>query len=41
MGLPAISLHIPYAQANGQVLTQKNYREIGQRVMQAVIQRKG
>lgn len=39
--VPAISLHIPYAQACGQILTQKSYREIGQRLMQAMLQRKG
>lgn len=39
LGLPALSLHIPYAQIAGNVLTQKSYREIGQRLAQAIVRR--
>jgi hypothetical protein len=39
--LPAISLHIPYAQCAGNILTQKSYREIGQRLALAIMRRNG
>lgn len=39
LGLPALVLHIPYGQVTGNVLTQKSYREIGQRLAQAIMRR--
>ncbi len=41
LGLPALTLSIPYAQAGEQMLTQKSYREIGQRIAQAIQRRNG
>lgn len=41
LNVPAIRLHIPYAQAAGTVLTQKSYREMGQRIAQAIMRRNG
>jgi len=41
LGVPALNLHIPYSLIGGNVLTQKSYREIGQRIAAAVLKRKG
>jgi len=41
LGVPALSLHIPYGQCGGNLLTQKAYREIGQRLAQAILRRNG
>lgn len=40
-GVPTLNLQIPYSQIGGNVLTQKSYREIGQRIAAAVLKRKG
>jgi len=39
--IPSLSLHIPYSQAAGNVLTQKSYREIGRLIGQAMHRRNG
>jgi hypothetical protein len=41
MGVPALSLEIPYSHAGGTVLTQKSYREIGRRLALAILRRHG
>jgi len=41
MGVPALNLQIPYSLIGGNVLSQKSYREIGQRIAAAVLKRKG
>lgn len=40
-GIPALNIQIPYAQAAGNILTQKNYREVGKRIGQAMHRRNG
>jgi len=39
--VPALSIQIPYSHAGNNLLTQKNYREIGQRIGQALHRRNG
>jgi hypothetical protein len=41
LGIPALNLQIPYSLVAGNVLTQKGYREIGQRIAQAIMRRNG
>lgn len=41
LNVPVVTLRVPYAQAAGNVLTQKSYREIGQRLAQAMLRRNG
>lgn len=41
LGIPALGVQVPYAQAGANTLVQKNYREIGQRIAQAILRRKG
>jgi hypothetical protein len=41
MGVPSLSLEIPYTHAAGAVLTQKSYREIGRRLALAILRRHG
>lgn len=39
MGVPALTLEIPYSHIRGDVLTQKSYREIGRRIALAILRR--
>jgi hypothetical protein len=41
LGIPAVNLQIPYTLAGSNVLTQKSYREIGQKIGQALHRRNG
>ncbi len=41
LGIPSLRLHIPYTSVHGNILTTKNYRDIGQKIAQAVLRRKG
>ncbi|HMO52765.1 MAG TPA: hypothetical protein PKA21_16785 [Kiritimatiellia bacterium] len=41
LGIAALRIQAPYGQIGGQALTQKSYREIGQRLAQAVMRRNG
>ena len=38
--VPALTLKIPYAMVGSSVLTQKDYREIGRRLMEAIVRRR-
>lgn len=41
MGVPALTVETPYSQAGATLLTQKAYREIGQRIALSIIHRNG
>ena len=41
LNIPALSIQIPYSHSGGTLLTQKHYREIGQRIGQALHRRGG
>jgi hypothetical protein len=41
LGVPAVVVQIPFGLAAGAALSQKQYREIGQRIAQAVLRRNG
>ncbi len=38
--VPALTLNIPYAMVGSRALTQKDYREIGRRLMEAIVRRR-
>lgn len=39
LGIPSLALEVPYAVCNGTVMTQKQYREVGQRLADAILRR--
>ena len=39
LGVPALALEIPYAVCNGTLMTQKQYREVGHRLADAILRR--
>jgi hypothetical protein len=39
--VPSLAIQIPWAQAGTQTLTQKTYREIGQRIAKAMLRKGG
>jgi len=41
MGVPALSLEVPYSHVAATVMTQKSYREIGRRIALAILHRHG